>query len=322
MKTCPKCSFNNENDAVFCCGCGNRIDDIPVDASPSDPQQQAEPPVNENNDPAEIHPSADESNGKCPDCGSPIEDGAAFCEVCGRPLKNSSNTTNTFTQPAPNVYENNIHSAQNNIQAEVNNSTYYNADNSMNDEKNKGVFIESGESTIASLGTGYLQSIISSSSVKAVLTQKRVYFSGKAFTLSGKSWIRTKVSKIVDIEDVTGTGFVHTKNIYYLVFSIILLIIAIAIACFLRIPINYLNDYADINLNGTKIGLIAGAIVLLFALIDFLIFIFSRKTLFQVEYAGGAIGFNVKWINNQSSINFQRQIHLVKAKMKQRDYLR
>ena len=58
------------------------------------------------------------------------------------------------------------------------------------------------------------------------------------------------------------------------------------------------------------LSLIAAVVAAVFLMI----YNITRKTLFTIEFAGGIIGYDVKILNQNESLNFQRQIHLIKEK--------
>ncbi len=73
------------------------------------------------------------------------------------------------------------------------------------------MFVSPDEQTVAVLGNSMAQTFLATgdlSSSFAVLSDKRVYFHGKAFVRNGKRFYVRKEKRIVDVQDVTGTGFI------------------------------------------------------------------------------------------------------------------
>lgn len=289
VKMCPKCQKTYGSDDAFCDTCGsqlvyakrqqNKIETTNVAAS-----------------------NAASTAMRCPECNSPYSNNDEFCGECGYQLKrNKVETVNNTYASAREMYGEDRNVA-------VNVKSYTNAQESVNsqaDKYAKSLFVDNDETSIATLGSGYLQNIVTRgglSSIKAVLTQKRVYLSGKCFERTGKMWSKRKISRIIEVDDITGTGFEYVANITFIVIAI-LIILASVVATIIGI--------AD---SGEE-----GLLFMLFAALSipfFIIYTIKRKTIFQIEYAGGKIGFDVKWLSANDSVYFQRQIHLVKERRK------
>ncbi len=83
-----------------------------------------------------------------------------------------------------------------------------------------GTFCAPDERQISTIGSGYMANIISDSNVSkagATLTNKRIYFSGSVYTLNHRGhFVSYKQRKIVNINDVTGTGYVFYRPLHYI----------------------------------------------------------------------------------------------------------
>lgn len=163
-----------------------------------------------------------------------------------------------------------------------------------------GVFCAPDEHQICSVGTGYIASKASGSGAKqagATLTNKRIYFSGSVYTKNSRGrFISIKQRKIVNTRDVTGTGYEFFRPLYFIVWAIILLIVGLFASIFIEFPVIF--------------G--AGLVI---AIVFIIIYFNKRLTLLSVEYAGGIIAFDVKWIQQHEQDDFIRNIHLVKDKL-------
>lgn len=81
-------------------------------------------------------------------------------------------------------------------------------------------FVSRDEKYISSLGNGYIMNYLVNGSLSAgfaVVSDKRVYFRGSCFSGQGKSLHRTDEERTVDIQDVTGSGFIYRTYVGVLI---------------------------------------------------------------------------------------------------------
>ena len=177
----------------------------------------------------------------------------------------------------------------------------------MEPSKYSKVFVDPDELLQGTLGNGYLENLLFGDVKRchALLTDRRVYFQGRFLFENGKrsEWLISE--EIVDLEDITGTGFIYSKPIGILMTLIYLVIPWIVALMYyvLDLSIFFPSD------NAPKIGLIGDVIVLLITIVRYIL---NRKTYFSVEYAGGAIKFNAKIIGVPAVRDFQKQVRRAK----------
>ncbi len=262
MNFCEKCGKKLVSGALFCDGCGAAVSKT-VSAEPVDEY--------------------------CEKCGSKLADGV--CEAC---LKKAEAAAKKVADEYGDIVE------PSESQGEESNSYF----SEVKSKQTSALLVDSDEEIVSTLGNGYITNMLIDNSVsrsKAMLTDKRIYFSGKCLVKYGRRWNVINESRIIDVQDVTGTGFVCTKNIKDVILAIFFLIAAIVFAC---IPYDL----------GEGI-FVAPAIASFLLSIGFAVhFFLTRRTVFEIEYAGGRIGFDVKWLNTSQSIDFQKQVHAVKEK--------
>ena len=86
------------------------------------------------------------------------------------------------------------------------------------------LFASPAEKFICVLGNSYTENFLANGTLStgfAVLSDKRVYFKGVCFSRDGGGgWAKTQEERIVDIKDVTGTGFIHGKSLSLLLCAI------------------------------------------------------------------------------------------------------
>lgn len=217
---------------------------------------------------------------KCMNCGYTANDIADFCSNCGANLNSQQAHQPQQVYPEQQAYpEQQVCQPQQSVNP---------------------VFIESDENVVATLGNGVLQNVLSGgglSTINATLTDKRLYVSGKCLESIGLGWVYAKISRIIEVEDITGTGFVYVSKPSLLVIGIIFILSALITMSF--------DDLMPLAI-----------ILFIIAAILITAFFVTKKNVFQIEYAGGRIGFDVKWIKADVAANFQKKIHIVKKDRK------
>ena len=176
------------------------------------------------------------------------------------------------------------------------------------------MFASPDERLVSVLGNNIAQTFFATGTIGkgfAVLSDRRVYFKGKCLQRTGKRFSAIHEECVVDVSNVTGTGFVHTKPVWLLVISIVLFVLA---------AVYFVVSVANLAF----IGLLA---VLLFGGLGglFLWLYNSRKrTIFEIAFAGGGIGLDASWIDAQEAEFFQKNIRLVgdNLKRQERQYAR
>jgi hypothetical protein len=101
---------------------------------------------------------------------------------------------------------------------------------------------------------------------------------------------------VVNIKDVTGSGFTEYNSFILLIVFAICLIIAL-----LSIAATAGTDEAPI-----------GVFVFVLSLIPLLAYFLSRRRLFVVNYAGGSVGTECRWYNLSEINHFQKQLYVLK----------
>lgn len=155
------------------------------------------------------------------------------------------------------------------------------------------------EKIVSVLGNNYLQNFLSGGIFMkgfSVVSDKRVYFRGKVFGIFGKKIYKTKTTSAVNIRDITGVNVTYISPIQFIITGIILILAGIILS-----GITHISRIA-------AVGIIAG-------IISFILYFFNRITLLKIEYAGGAIGFDIKWFSEQESLEYQKSLFLAKDKI-------
>lgn len=227
----------------------------------------------------------------CVGCGKEIEDGLKFCPYCGKTQIDENEEKKNFEkEPEAKVNLDNLTGAFSDLKVGE-------PDVIASDDE---VFVDSDEVKVESLGNGWIKNLVLSHGLNKnalILTNKRLYFQGKAFK-KGK-FINNE--QVVNVEDVTGVSAEYHNPIVGLV------ICAVVFFIWLIIPqYTYYLGYWDISYN----------ILLIIIFVLFIILLLTRKAYLKIDYAGGYILFELKNSNRHRAPGFIKALNKVKDKRK------
>lgn len=164
------------------------------------------------------------------------------------------------------------------------------------------LFVDANEKEVATLGGDYLRNFLTSGSLAkgfCGVSDKRVYFKGKCYTKSGSHYKSTKEERIVDLKDITGTGFSKTKSFSLL----ILMIISLAWAAF-SFVMSAMADSLD--------QVLMWVVTFVPAIIFVVWYILYNIRIFEISFAGGKIAFKASNYNEQEIQEFQKALRTAK----------
>ncbi len=178
-----------------------------------------------------------------------------------------------------------------------------------NDARFTRLFMSPNEKLVATLGNNYIQNYLHNGSVRngfAVVSDKRAYFYGTSYTISyngrgNPNANKMSRSQVVDLKEVTGSGFIRMVNIGYAILAWALVIISI-----FGIMLLY-----DIEEGLAVIWGLAALSALLFLIYKYYD---NKLSLISIQYAGGEIAFDIRWFSGQEINNFHQQLRLAKDK--------
>lgn len=169
-----------------------------------------------------------------------------------------------------------------------------------------GKFCSPDEYQISTIGTGYIANYASGNEAKqsgATLTNKRIYFSGSVYMRNTKGHFSSyQQRKIINIRDITGTSYDFYRPLQYVLWGVLLPILCPGITSILT------DGNGDAMFSMFVISIILSIVLVI-------IYFVKRMTLLTIEYAGGNIAFNVRWIQKHEQDDFIRNIHLVLDKI-------
>lgn len=236
----------------------------------------------------------------CVGCGKEIEDGLKFCPYCGK-TQIDENEEKTFgKEPEAKVNLDNLAGAFSELKVGE-------PDVIASDDE---VFVDSDEVKVESLGNGWIKNLVLSHGLNKnamILTNKRLYFQGKAF----KKGRFIKNEQIVNVEDVTGVSTEFINPIVGLVVCGLLLIFYVL---YLRGLVFYiLTDILWMPQSSSEF--IMNALQLLLIAV-FIFLLLTRKAYLKIDYAGGYILFELKNSNRHRAPGFIKALNKVKDKRK------
>ncbi len=185
------------------------------------------------------------------------------------------------------------------------------------DEKFDNFFMSPNEKMIAVLGNSYLENFLHNGIVKkgfSVVSDKRVYFQGKKYYLGENGEVEESYnSRVVDLRDVTGTGFDSFVDNGWLFLGVAHGIIA---CLFL---IGAIANFLKLEMLPAMVTFII--FMVLAALVAYFVYRYfkSKLALIVIQYAGGEIGYELKWFGNQEIELFQKQLRLAKDKIVEKE---
>lgn len=155
-------------------------------------------------------------------------------------------------------------------------------------------YVDPNEKYVSSLGNGYITNYLTNGTLNrgfAVISDKRAYFKGRCLSVHGKRLIRSSTERAVDLKDLTGSGFIYKNSIGTLILAIIFSLLAVF----------------TLLIGGVFV--IPGLILMITLWIGYFK---SRKTLFEIDYAGGKIAFNVSLYPKEEIDDFHKQLRRAK----------
>ena len=171
----------------------------------------------------------------------------------------------------------------------------------MNDVRT--LFVDERETAVAVIGNSYLQTFLATGQKGkgfAVLSDRRVYFKGKCLYKNNKKYRSSNEERIVDLTDVTGSGFENIVEYSSLILSIIFLLISF---------IGFASSEAAVR---TVLG---GFNFILFGI--FLAYFFiNKRNIFKIDYPGGTIAFDLRFVSKSEAETFNRALRTAKDNVK------
>lgn len=162
------------------------------------------------------------------------------------------------------------------------------------------MFVSPEERPVAVLGNNAAETFLSTGVLGngfAVLSNKRVYFRGRCFTRTGKRFSIRSEERVVDVQNITGTGFIYNDPTWLAVLATIFAAFSVL---FVVAAVEKSVDWVFASLVSLSVAVICGVC-----------YRAKRRTLFEISFAGGGIAFNVSWFPKEEAQFFQKNLKLV-----------
>lgn len=181
-------------------------------------------------------------------------------------------------------------------------------------------FVDPSENPVAELGSGFLQNYLGNGALSkgfAVVTQRRVYFNGRSYFKDFKGrWRKQMQAKTVDLKDVTGTGYISVRMLGLLISAIATFfwpLLTLPSTLHNRSLIEWLRAVYFNSYDLWSLALWLPTIGLVIA------FFTHRRTLFNIEFAGGNISFRTSWYGKSEVDDFQKALRKAMAVIKDQE---
>ncbi len=172
------------------------------------------------------------------------------------------------------------------------------------------IFASPDEQLVAILGNTAAQNFFSRGVVGngfIVLSDRRVYFRGRCLRREGKRFIYMREDRTVDVENVTGTGFVHFNHVWMKILGIIFAALGGLFLCSCIVAIGVLQPLL--------LALLFGGAGMFFLLR----YKATKMSVFEIAFAGGGFGLDVRMLDADESAKFQKAIKLAGDSIKRKE---
>lgn len=192
----------------------------------------------------------------------------------------------------------------------------------MTNEQVRSAFVSKDEQLVAIMGHSIAQSFFASGRIEkgfAILSNRRLYFKGSCLIRKGAHFSKIREERTVDVTNITGSGFVYFNPVWLRVCACIFWALsALDLLGALIFLVQILFFHANFDVTATILG---GGLLCGIGAIFNLIYKAKKRTIFEVAFAGGGIGLDVRWATAQEADFFQKNLKLVSDRLKSEEKL-
>ena len=242
---------------------------------------------------------------KCPVCGRSNTDDSEVCESCGNQLGDGRNIFDAYkalNKDAVDIL----------LDGRGKHSESGNKEVSSTSKRTSENLIDPDETVQATIGVSYIQNLISGEGFKngaAILTDRRLYYFGRSFSKVGRGINTATEEGVVSVEDITYTHIDHGSPVSLLI---------AAVASFVLAALLFINTWGSTDDSAGMMGFLI-LVFLILGAVFLVAYYVGKSTVLEIEFPGGEGGkycFDARWHSLSSMREFQRQIHLVKDRIK------
>lgn len=245
----------------------------------------------------------------CQQCGTQLPEEAQACPSCGASVTKTINFEDVkgFANQKGHELTNSVRNMSQDFRQQMEEEK-----EARKIKETSDLFVNPEEKQIAILGSGYLNNLIRNGRLEkgfGILTDLRFYYRGKGFVRMGKMLHKTDEEKTVDLQDITASGFLYSRNTTLAVLAVVLTVIAILLDVMVYAEIDssrYVSDGDVVLLWLTWIG---GGIIVLAVWIWFCLY---KRAVYQIFFAGGAISIKASSYGSKQLHDFDRQLRQAK----------
>ena len=235
----------------------------------------------------------------CTKCGTQLPDGAEVCPNCHVKVERESGFSD-ITKYAEKQAQKATDAVKTKFQETDN---QFKAERKINDISD--IFVDPDEQVKTVLGGSYLQNLIKNGSLEkgfGVLTNRRLYYRGKCFIKFGKGFSKVDKEETIDLQDITGTGFIFSRSIIMLI-----------LLCLSALGTGFLFIFMATGSRRQTMGVAPYFLVGLIACGVFGFFYWlSRRTMYEISFAGGSFAIKVPKGGTSEARSFDKKLRLTK----------
>lgn len=227
----------------------------------------------------------------CSNCGKEIPEGATKCSSCGMEIGNSNINFSDVANYAGDKINKAVSGVSEKTQAGF--EAYKKEQNDRKVNSLSDIIIDSQEEQIAVIGSSYLNNALRGGGLTkgfGILTDKRFYFRGKCYTKIAGQHKAIDEEYIVDLENITATGFVFSRRFLLLIMAVL----APFVCYYIEFPY---------------------AIIPVIALL--VLYYFTKMVMYEVYFEGGAVCVDVSKYGGMKEVKaFNKELRKAKDRVK------
>jgi len=236
----------------------------------------------------------------CTKCGSKLPDDAVVCPNCGAKVEKDISVSDIKDYAGQKAQQ-----VSSEIQTQVNRFKQFQDEipKFRRIRELKDMFVSPDEKEQAVIGQGWLRSMLQSGILGngfGVLTDRRLYFRGKSYSKVSGQFVKTDEDCVIDIRDITSSGFTYARRLSWLLLMVASLVIAIFIFVG-AIEDNSVQEFlfVDLMFFATAVAFLA-------------LYIWAKRVMYTVTFGGGSLSILASSYGVADVRDFDKVLHILK----------